>query len=119
MNEELIRRVSTPLYNAKGWMKLLGIMSIIMGILVALSIVGIIVAWLPIWTGVLLLQSANAIEQAFNTGGEQAMVLALQKLRTYFIIFGVIMLLQIIMMVGGLSLGVLGVLLGYADMYNY
>lgn len=119
MNEELIRRVSTPLYNAKGWIKFLGIMSIIMGILVALSIVGIVVAWLPIWTGVLLLQSASAIEQAFNTGGEQAMVLALQKLKTYFIIFGVIMLLQILLMVAGLSLGVLGVMLGAGDVYSY
>ncbi|HLR18048.1 MAG TPA: DUF5362 domain-containing protein [Alcanivoracaceae bacterium] len=94
---DLIKRLSSPLYNSKGWIKFLGIMSIIMGCLVALSIVGLLVAWLPIWTGVLLLQTATALEQAFNTGDEVALETALSKLKTYFIIFGVIMLLQVVL----------------------
>ena len=93
---DLIHQISYPLYQCRGWMKFLGIMSIIGGILQALTIIGIIFAWLPIWTGVLLFQSAAAMEEAHHTGNGNEMIQSLSKLKTYFIIMGVISLLGII-----------------------
>jgi len=104
----IIREVSFPLYGCKGWMKLLGVMSIIGGALYVLTIFGIIIAWLPIWTGILLFQSANAIQQAHETDSKDAMRRSLSKLKAYFIITGVLTLLGIIVFVLLLCFCVLG-----------
>jgi len=110
MNEQttMIKELSFPLYNCKGWMKLVGVMSIIAGALQVLTIFGIIIAWLPIWTGILLFQSANAIEQAYEGENQAAMTRSLYKLKTYFIIMGVLTLIGIIFMVLALFFGLLG-----------
>lgn len=108
MTEErsaIVRELSTPLAAGKGWMKLLGIVFIIQGVLAAITIIGIIVAWLPIWIGVLLLQSAGAIEQAQATGDEVQFRRSMDKLRTYFVILGILILISIVLMVLGLFSG--------------
>jgi hypothetical protein len=100
-----IQALSEPLYRAKFWMKLVAVMMIIYGALSVLSIVGIIIAWLPIWMGVLLFQSAGQVEKAHLAGDEQAMLTSLAKLKTYFTITGILALI-------GLILGLLGAIFG-------
>jgi hypothetical protein len=90
-----VQDLSQPLASGKGWMKFVGIMFIIQGAITALSIVGIIIAWLPIWIGVLVMQSAGAIERAQLSGDAAALKEALAKLRTYFIIQGVLYIVSI------------------------
>jgi len=103
-----IREIAAPLYGAKMWLKLVGVLMIIYGVLAALSIIGLIVAWLPIWTGVLLFQAAKAIEQAHEAEDEPALLTAMNKLKTYFTITGVLALIGLIFaavtfFVGGLA----------------
>jgi ATP/ADP translocase len=74
-------------------------MFIIQGALTAITIVGILIAWLPIWIGVLVLQSAGAIERAQLQGDAAALKESLAKLRTYFVIQGVLYLVGIVLMV--------------------
>ncbi len=95
--ENVVREVSLPLYGSKGWIKFLGVLMIIYGALVALSIVGILIAWLPIWLGVLLNQTANRIEQAHVAGDKVALIRAQNSLSTYFTIYGVLALIGIAM----------------------
>ena len=109
----VIKNLSFPLYNCKGWMKLLGVMSIISGALQVLTIFGIIIAWLPIWMGVLLFQSANAITEAYEGDSQAAMTRSLLKLKTYFIIMGVLTLIGIIFAVLVLFFGLLGTSLSF------
>ncbi|MDR3444436.1 MULTISPECIES: DUF5362 domain-containing protein [Dyella] len=90
-----IQDLIQPLASGKGWMKFLGIVFIIGGALYAITIVGIIIAWLPIWIGVLLLQSAGALERAQVSGDVAAMKEALTKLRSFFVIQGVMMIVGI------------------------
>jgi hypothetical protein len=97
-----IQDLSQPLASGKGWMKFVGIVFIIQGALTALTLVGIIIAWLPIWIGVLVMQSASAIERAQLSGDAVALKEALAKLRTYFVIQGVLMLVGIALWVIGL-----------------
>ena len=104
----VIKELSVPLYQCKGWVKLVGVMSILGGALYALTIIGIIIAWLPIWMGVLLFQSANAIELAYLSGDRNAMTRALGKLKTYFIIMGVLTLIGIIIGILAFFFGFLG-----------
>jgi hypothetical protein len=84
-----------PLASGKGWIKFVGIVFIIQGALTALTIIGILIAWLPIWIGVLLMQSAGAIERAQVSGDVGALKEALSRLRSYFVIQGVLMLVGI------------------------
>ncbi|TBR40451.1 MULTISPECIES: DUF5362 domain-containing protein [Dyella] len=93
-NNHSITDLSQPLASGTGWMKFVGIMSIIQGALTALTIVGILFAWLPIWIGVLVMQSAGAVERASQTGDAAALKEGLSKLRTYFVIQGVLWLVM-------------------------
>jgi len=81
--------------NASGWMKFLGIISIVSGAITALSIVGIIIAWLPIWIGVILFQAGSRANEALIYGDPKKLVEMMNKLRTYFVIQGILMLIMI------------------------
>lgn len=112
----VVKDISLPLYNAKFWMKLIGVVMIIYGVLVALSIIGLIVAWLPIWIGVLLFQSAGAIDQAYNQGDQEAAIRAMDKLKVYFIINGVLLLIGIILAVVAFFMGGMAAFMGMQGM---
>ncbi|UCG60671.1 MAG: hypothetical protein JSV52_10075 [Candidatus Zixiibacteriota bacterium] len=91
-----IKEISLPIYQAKVWMQLLGVVMIINGIIIAITIIGILVAWLPIWLGVLLFQAASSAESAQVTGNKHQLLESLRKLKTYFVINGVLMLITLI-----------------------
>lgn len=107
----LIQDLSSPLYSAKGWMKLIGVFMIIYGVLIALSIIGIVIAWLPIWMGVLLFQAASNIEQANAGGDKAALYTSLAKLKTYFTIMGVLILITLILGIVGFIFGIGGAMM--------
>jgi hypothetical protein len=100
-----IKNISQTLYPARNWMKLVGVLSIIYGALTALTIVGIVVAWLPIWMGVLLFQSASALERAVLMESADDLTMALAKIRTYFTIMGVLTLIGLVFMILGIFMG--------------
>ena len=106
--QTLVREISLPLYQAQGWMKFLGVVMIVQGILTALTIIGIIFAWLPIWLGVLLFKSAGQAESAQYSGDKFRLIQSLEHIKLYFIINGVVMLLTVgfflfIFFIGGLG----------------
>lgn len=89
------QRIIQPIYASKGWMKLLGILLIVQGVLIALSIVGLLIAWLPIWIGVLLMKSAKKAEEAYVDGAEADAIESLARLKTIFTIYGVVTIVGI------------------------
>jgi len=97
--EQIVRDVSLPMFSSKGWIKFLGIIMLIYGIFAAISIVGILIAWLPIWIGVLLLQSSSRIEHAHLSGSKESLIRAQKSLSTYFTVYGVLALIGIIISV--------------------
>jgi hypothetical protein len=88
-----VSRVMQPLNDAAGWMKLLGTVSIVYGVITALSIIGIIIAWLPIWMGVLTRKAAVQAQVAYAGGDEGAAIEATASLRTIFKVQGIILLI--------------------------
>ena len=115
--EQLVREVSAPLFAAKGWMKFLGVLMIIYGIITALTIVGIIICWLPIWIGVLLFQAAASAEAAQAGGNKMELYAALSKLKTYFTIYGVLALIGIVFFVIALMTGAFAALIPFMGNY--
>ncbi|WP_444999680.1 DUF5362 family protein [Halomonas mongoliensis] len=109
-SQELLRDLIEPLYRGKFWMQLTGVMLILSGVLTALSIVGLIVAWIPIWAGWVLMQAAGAAGRVFESGDYRDMKFALGKLKTYFTIFGVLILIYLAIAVGGMLFGAIGMM---------
>ncbi|MDN5937117.1 MAG: DUF5362 domain-containing protein, partial [Salinisphaera sp.] len=83
------------------------------------TIVGRLVAWIPIWLGVSLLQAGGAIATARQSGDPAAMTRCLSKLRTYFVIWGVLALIGLILMALGVLAGLsTGVLVGLSSQFQ-
>lgn len=101
-----LRSIVEPLYRGKFWIQLLGVVSIIYGVLIALSIVGLLIAWIPVWSGILLMQIAGAATRVHVSGDAVEMHAIMAKLKLYFTIFGVLMLLGIIIAVLGMVFGI-------------
>ncbi len=96
IQEKTVREISLPLYSSKGWIKLLGVIMLIYGVILALSLFGIIIAWVPIWIGILLMQTAGRINEAQITGNKEALIKAQNSLRIYFTVYGVLALVALI-----------------------
>jgi len=107
----LIRALSQPLYQSRGWMKLIGVMMILYGTLFALTIVGIIFAWLPIWLGILLFQAASSAEDAHIASNAEELLATQRILKTYFTIMGVITLISLLFGLLGLFMGMGGMII--------
>jgi hypothetical protein len=110
------QRIIQPIYASKGWMKLLGILLIVQGVLIALSIVGLLIAWLPIWIGVLLMKSAKKAEEAYVDGAEADAIESLARLKTIFTIYGVVTIVGIGFMILYIVLIVVLVVSGEFDL---
>ncbi len=106
------RHLTRPLFESKGWMKLIGVTMIVYGALSALTIVGIIFAWLPIWVGATLLQSASAAERAHLHNDHGSLLQSMQKLRTFFTINGVLVLVGLVLVAGSVLFVLLGIGMG-------
>lgn len=91
-----------PLLEATGWLKLLGWTFIIAGALQCLTIVGILIAWLPIWMGISLKNAGERLAHGGQTRGWQSVYDGCKDLKTYFTIMGVLMIINIV--IGGLYL---------------
>jgi uncharacterized membrane protein HdeD (DUF308 family) len=113
MNEKIYEELN----KASGWMKFLGILCIISGALSALTLLGIIVAWLPIWLGVLLYQAGNLANSAFFSKEEIKFLQSISKIRLIFMIAGITAIVYIaislIVLTIVLTTGALIGLLGY------
>lgn len=101
----VIQQINSPLFEVKGWIKLIGIVTIIYGIALIFTLVGILICWLPIWLGYLLVKTSNAVEMAHMNGDKYRLIEALGRLKTYFQIYGVLILIGLIGMVLSLLIG--------------
>jgi hypothetical protein len=85
----------------KGWIRFMGIVQIVAGAMTALSIVGIIWAWLPIWVGIVLVQAGSRAGDYAARGDDQSLEAMTGKLKSYFVISGVVMIVSLVMTVIG------------------
>ena len=94
-SEDLVKRLSLRATGSAGWMKFLGVLSIIQGIFLVFTLWGILICWLPIWIGVILFKAAGDAEMA-SRGAPTQLEGFLEKINRYFLIQGIMALIGII-----------------------
>jgi len=94
-SEELLKRLCYRAGASAGWMRFLGILSIVQGVFVIFTIWGILICWLPIWIGLILYRAAGDADLA-SRGAPQSLESFLQRINRYFLIQGVLTLIGII-----------------------
>jgi|FLYL01.1.fsa_nt_gi type IV secretory pathway TrbD component len=99
-----VRRYAGILARGSGWMRFLSVLQIVGGLLSAVTIVGIVVAWIPIWLGVLLWQAADATAKANSEADPASMERALDRIQFFFTLNGILTLV-------GIGLGILAFLI--------
>lgn len=109
---QLVKELTDPLFTARGWMRFLGVLTIIYGAISALTIVGILVAWIPIWAGVLLLKAAGDMEMARFKGDKGRFLSGLNQIKTLFMLSGIILLIELV-------IGVIAILIWGTAMMSY
>lgn len=97
----LMMQVNDVLIRSKGWIKFLGIVLIVYGALLALTVWGLLVAWLPIWMGVLLYQASSHAESVLSDRRGINLFQFLEKIRLCFKISALVLIV-------GLGLGIIG-----------
>jgi hypothetical protein len=94
-SEELLKKLCYRAGSSTGWMKLLGILSIVQGVFLIFTIWGILICWLPIWIGVVLYRAAGDADMAAR-GAPARLEDFLQRINKYFLIQGVLTLVGIL-----------------------
>jgi len=85
-----------PLCNVSGWLKFLGIVYIILGVIYCITIIGAIVGWLPIWIGALLNGASNELSHGYRLSNERAIRIGMEKLALTVKIVGVLTLIGLV-----------------------
>ncbi|HVP58127.1 MAG TPA: DUF5362 family protein [bacterium] len=94
-SEELLKQLCYRAGASAGWMKFLGVLSIVQGVFLVFTLWGILLCWLPIWVGLILYRAAGDADMA-SKGGPQSLDSFLQRINRYFLIQGVLTLIGII-----------------------
>jgi uncharacterized membrane protein len=94
-SEQLVKYLCDNVARSATWMKLLGVLLIIDGIIMLISVIGIIFCWLPIWLGVIIFKAAGDAETA-NKGVPQQLGEYVQKINRFFLIAGILALIYLI-----------------------
>lgn len=94
-SDQLIRQLCENVARSATWMKLLGVLLIIYGVLLVMTLVGILICWLPIWLGVILFKAAGDAEAA-HKGASQMLSSYVQKINRFFLIEGILALIGLI-----------------------
>ncbi len=112
----LLDRLRSTAGNMAAWLKFLGIVYIIQAVfaIITTMFMGIIFAWLPLWLGILLFQAGNRASLAAVGGRAEELIPMIEKLKLYFIINGIMMIIIIVFVV--ILIAVFG--LGFMNMFH-
>ncbi len=96
-----------PLHQVRHWMKFLAVLMFIGGGIQALTVVGLVVAWIPVLIGVFLWQAATALADGHPAGDVARLRRAAERIRHLFITYAVLAIVALAGLGFLLALGLL------------
>ena len=103
-----------PLCHAAGWLKFLGILNIIAGVIYCLTIIGLIIGWLPIWIGISLNKASDALKAGYAQQDGQQIAIGMDRLALVVKIFGVLAIIGLVINVIYIGILVIALISGLA-----
>ncbi|MCY4129671.1 MAG: DUF5362 family protein [Gammaproteobacteria bacterium] len=94
-----VRTLLTSLIKNAIWLKILGVVLFVYGVFLCISIVGLLVGWLPIWLGVLLFSSAKRLDVIKEEDSPEDAVESIEKISLFFKISGIVTLVYVVFLV--------------------
>lgn len=113
-DEVAIQEIKRTSNEMAGWLKFIGVVAIVYGALIALTIVGIIIAWLPIWMGIMLYSAGKKANDAQFSNNPMYLVEMMRKLKTFFLVQGVLLIIGLI----GIIIAIVTVGIGFFSIMN-
>jgi hypothetical protein len=104
-SEELVKKLCEVVTASTSWMKFLGVILIICGVITACTLFGLLICWLPIWLGVILFRAAGDAEMA-SRGAPQKLVDFIERINKFFLIQGILGLIALVIMLVSIFVGV-------------
>jgi hypothetical protein len=92
----LVSRLTDPLYHSRFWINLFAACLIVYGALITVTGIGVLVAWIPLWIGVLLILTTKSIKAAYTGRDEKALLKSLNRLKSIFTILGLASVMLIV-----------------------
>ena len=92
-----LKELFVPISSRTGWIRFLGIFLIVYGVLIALSIIGIVIAWIPIWLGLLLTRTADASNSLMISNDSDYASELLENLGKFFKISGIVTVVTLVL----------------------
>ena len=87
-----------PLCSVSGWLRFLGILNIIIGVLYCITIIGAIIGWLPLWIGVSLNRAAGSLRTGYEQRNGHEIRAGMASTALVFKIVGVIAFVYLALM---------------------
>jgi len=84
------------LCNVSGWLKFLGILNIVAGVMYCITIVGAVLGWIPIWIGILLNNASTSLRAGYDGRNEQVVRVGIDKLALSIKIIGILTLIGLV-----------------------
>jgi hypothetical protein len=84
------------LYDVSGWLKFLGILNIVAGVIYCCTIFGAVFGWIPIWIGVLLNNAGNSLRAGYGGRNAGAVHFGIDRLALAIKIIGILTLIGLI-----------------------
>lgn len=86
--------IAAPLCAGRGWIRFVGILLLIYGVILGVSVIGLLVAWIPLWLGVLLLRAADNATAAAERNDIRALRDYITNISGFFKIAGVVFIVS-------------------------
>ena len=79
-----------------GWLKFLGSLNIVGGVIYCITIFGAVFGWIPIWIGVLLNNASASLRAGYDGRNERAIRVGMDKLALTIKIIGILTLIGLV-----------------------
>ena len=96
VGEKLDYHTIAPLFAVAGWLRFLGILNIIFGAIYCLTIVGLIIGWLPLWIGITLNKASSSLQTGYTQRNYMDVRSSMESLALVIKIFGVLALIGLV-----------------------
>ncbi len=96
-DHSIVQYLASPIYRARGWIRFLAVLGFIAGGLYAITIVGLLFAWIPVLIGVFLWQAASAVEAGYNERSAEKVHAGQDKLRLAIMTYAITLIVGFVL----------------------